>query len=41
MSVSLTMWLVTIGAILVLVVMDFLTVSRKPHEVAFKEAALW
>ena len=41
MSVSLTMWLVTIGAILVLVVMDFLTVSRKPHEVSFKEAALW
>ena len=41
MSVSLSMWLVTIGAILVLVVMDFLTVSRKPHEVAFKEAALW
>lgn len=41
MSVSLIMWLVTIGAILVLVVMDFLTVSRKPHEVAFKEAALW
>jgi len=35
------MWLITIGAILVLVVMDFVTVSRKPHEVAFKEAALW
>ena len=41
MSVSLTMWLVTVGAILVLVVMDFLTVSRKPHEVSFREAALW
>lgn len=41
MSVSLTMWLITIGAILVLVVMDFLTVSRKPHDVSFKEAALW
>ena len=41
MSVSLTLWLVTIGAILVLVVMDFLTVSRKPHEVSFKEAAWW
>jgi tellurite resistance protein TerC len=35
------MWLITIGAILVLVVMDFLTVSRKPHDVSFKEAALW
>lgn len=41
MSVSLTMWLITVGAILVLVVMDFLTVSRKPHEVSFREAALW
>lgn len=41
MSVSLTMWAVTIGAILVLVVMDFLTVSRKPHDVSFREAALW
>jgi tellurite resistance protein TerC len=35
------MWLITVGAILVLVVMDFLTVSRKPHEVSFKEAAIW
>ena len=41
MSVSLTMWLVTIGAILLLVVMDFVTVSRKPHEVSFREAAIW
>lgn len=41
MSVSLTMWLITVGAILLLVVMDFLTVSRKPHEVSFREAALW
>ncbi|MFM8773589.1 MAG: TerC/Alx family metal homeostasis membrane protein [Actinomycetota bacterium] len=41
MNVSLTLWLVTIGAILVLVALDFLTVSRKPHEVSFKEAAWW
>lgn len=41
MSVSLTMWLITVAAILVLVVMDFVTVSRKPHEVSFREAALW
>ena len=41
MSVSLTMWLITIGAILVLVVMDFFTVSRKPHDVSFREAAIW
>ena len=41
MSVSLTMWLVTVAAIAVLVVLDFVTVSRKPHEVSFREAALW
>ena len=41
MSVSLTMWLITVGAILLLVVLDFVTVSRKPHEVSFREAALW
>lgn len=41
MSVSLTMWLVTVGAILLLVVMDFFTVSRKPHDVSFREAAIW
>lgn len=41
MDTSLTLWAVTIGAILVLIVMDFVTVSRKPHEVMFKEALLW
>lgn len=41
MNVSLTLWLVAIGAILALVALDFLTVSRKPHEVSFKEAAWW
>lgn len=41
MNVSLTTWLVVIGAILALIVLDLLTVSRKPHEVKFKEAAGW
>jgi tellurite resistance protein TerC len=41
LSVSLTMWAITVGALLLLVVMDFLTVSRKPHDVSFREAALW
>lgn len=40
-NVSLTTWLVVIFAILVLIVVDLLTVSRKPHEVKFKEAASW
>lgn len=41
MEVSLTTWFVVIGAILALIVVDLLTVSRKPHEVKFKEAAGW
>ena len=41
MDVSLTTWLIVIGAILALIVVDLLTVSRKPHEVKFKEAATW
>jgi len=41
MNVSLTTWFVVIGAILALIVVDLLTVSRKPHEVKFKEAAGW
>ena len=41
MDVSLTTWFVVIGAILTLIVVDLLTVSRKPHEVKFKEAAGW
>ena len=41
MNVSLTTWLVVIGAILALIIVDLLTVSRKPHEVKFKEAACW
>lgn len=41
MDVALTTWFVVIGAILALIVVDLLTVSRKPHEVKFKEAAGW
>ncbi|MEY2851214.1 MAG: hypothetical protein RJA96_1085 [Actinomycetota bacterium] len=41
MDVSLTTWFVVIGAILALIIVDLLTVSRKPHEVKFKEAAGW
>jgi len=38
---SLTVWAITIGAILALIILDFLTVSRKPHDVMFKEALGW
>ena len=41
MDVSLLVWSLTVGAILLLVVVDLLTVSAKPHEVKFKEAASW
>jgi len=41
MDVSLTIWAVTVGAILLLIVVDLLTVSSKPHEVMFKEAMGW
>lgn len=41
MDVSLTVWSITIGAIIVLIAIDLFTVSAKPHEVKFKEAASW
>lgn len=41
MNVTLQIWTVVLAAIAVLVVLDLVTVSRKPHEVKFKEAACW
>lgn len=41
MDVSFLIWSITIGAILVLVAVDLFTVSSKPHDVMFKEAAAW
>jgi tellurite resistance protein TerC len=41
MDVSLLTWAVIVGLILVLIIVDLLTVSRKPHDVMFKEAATW
>jgi tellurite resistance protein TerC len=41
MDVTLLTWALVVGAILVLIVVDLLTVSRKPHDVMFKEAAIW
>ena len=41
MDVSLTVWLVTVGAIIALIAVDLFTLSAKPHEVKFKEAASW
>jgi tellurite resistance protein TerC len=41
MDVSILVWSVTIGAIVALIAADLFTVSAKPHEVKFKEAASW
>ena len=41
MEVTLALWTVTILGIVALIVLDFVAVSRKPHEVMFKEALLW
>ena len=41
MDVSLLTWILVLSAIIALIVVDLLTVSRKPHDVMFKEAATW
>ena len=41
LNVSLTVWLVTLGLIVGMILLDLFTVSAKPHEVKFKEAASW
>jgi tellurite resistance protein TerC len=41
MEVTLLTWALVVGAILALIIVDLLTISRKPHDVMFKEAATW
>jgi len=41
MEVSTLVWAVTIGLIALMLIIDLFTVSAKPHEVKFKEAASW
>lgn len=41
MNVSMEVWLTLGGVLAALLVLDFVTVSRKPHDVMFKEAAFW
>lgn len=41
LEVTPTLWAITSVIVLGLIALDFLTVSRKPHEVKFKEAAFW
>ena len=41
MEVTLALWTFTILGIIGLIALDFVAVSRKPHEVMFKEALLW
>ncbi len=41
MEVTFAIWAVSVGAIIALIAIDFFTVSRHPHEVSFREAAIW
>lgn len=41
MEITLTVWLITVAAIIGFILLDLFTVSAKPHEVKFKEAASW
>lgn len=41
MEITLWVWAATIAAILVLIALDFVTVSRNPHEVTLGEAGAW
>ena len=41
MDITLALWIGTIVGIIALVALDFVAVSRKPHEVKFREAMLW
>jgi TerC family integral membrane protein len=41
LDVPLWGWIATVGGILVLITLDFVTVSRHPHEVRLPEAAAW
>jgi tellurite resistance protein TerC len=40
-DVTLALWAVTLAGIVGLIVLDFVAVSNKPHEVMFREALLW
>lgn len=41
MSAPLWAWAATVGVVVILVALDFVTVTRKPHEVEIREATLW
>jgi tellurite resistance protein TerC len=41
MDVTTRIWIITSVVIGGLILLDFFTVSRKPHDVMFKEAAIW
>ena len=41
LEVPLWGWIITVGGILLLITVDFVTVGRRPHEVRLLEAAAW
>ena len=40
-DITLALWLGTLAGIIALIALDFVAVSRKPHDVMFREAMLW
>ncbi|HZD72301.1 MAG TPA: TerC family protein, partial [Actinomycetota bacterium] len=41
LDVPLWGWTATVGGILALIALDFVTVSRHPHQLPLREAAAW
>jgi tellurite resistance protein TerC len=41
MNVSMSIWAITVGLILLLITIDLLTASRKPRDIKFREATVW
>ena len=41
MTVPLSLWIATVIGIVLLIALDFIFISRKPHDVHFREALLW
>lgn len=41
MTIPLSLWIVTVVGIVLLIALDFIFISRKPHDVHFREALLW
>jgi len=41
MDIPLSVWIATVAGLILLVALDFVLISRKPHDVGFREALAW